>query len=193
MRTPEYEEVAEAQRAFQFGLHDVADKLGNLLLSGNWRSFVTPTGLPVEPGSFSKFVTDKRPGGLESDMETVRRVCGKYKWVSDLLDQTLKEAQPHGGDRRSPEAKINVSNLHVDRPSGESTEAALRRLRKDRPDLHERVLAGELSAHAAAVEAGHRLKRFSVPADPQRAAQILRRHLTSGELSELIALLQDTL
>jgi transcriptional regulator with XRE-family HTH domain len=42
---------------------------------------------------------------------------------------------------------------------------ALRRLRKDRPDFIARVLAGELSPHAAMVEAGLRKKRpdWTVP------------------------------
>ena len=43
-----------------------------------------------------------------------------------------------------------------DRPSGNSRAAALRRLRKDRPDIHARVLAGELSPHAGMIEAGFR-------------------------------------
>jgi hypothetical protein len=36
------------------------------------------------------------------------------------------------------------SGVHNSRPSGNSTERALRRLRKDRPDIHARVLAGEV-------------------------------------------------
>ena len=43
-------------------------------------------------------------------------------------------------------------------PTGTSTEAFLRRLDKDRPDIHARVLAGELSAHAGMIEAGFRKK-----------------------------------
>jgi hypothetical protein len=54
----------------------------------------------------------------------------------------------------------NPRDIHV-RPSGTSTERALRRLRKDRPDLHARVLAGEISANAGMIEAGFRKKRTS--------------------------------
>jgi hypothetical protein len=52
----------------------------------------------------------------------------------------------------------NESDIHV-RPSGTSAAAALRRLRKHRPDIHARVLAGEISANAGMVEAGFRKKR----------------------------------
>jgi hypothetical protein len=52
----------------------------------------------------------------------------------------------------------SVDNIHGnnERPSGTSRQAAVRRLRKDRPDLLEKVKAGELSANAAAIEAGFR-------------------------------------
>ena len=43
-------------------------------------------------------------------------------------------------------------------PTGNSRAAFLRRLRKDRPDLHARVLADELSPHAGIIEAGFRKK-----------------------------------
>jgi hypothetical protein len=36
--------------------------------------------------------------------------------------------------------------------------AFLRRLRRGRPDIHARVLAGELSPHAGMIEAGFRKK-----------------------------------
>ena len=49
-------------------------------------------------------------------------------------------------------------NVHVS-PSGNSRAAFLRRLRKDRPDIHARVLAGELSPHAGMIEAGFRKGR----------------------------------
>jgi hypothetical protein len=48
------------------------------------------------------------------------------------------------------------SNINSSRPTGGSKAYALRRLRKDRPDIHARVLAGEISAHAGMIEAGFR-------------------------------------
>jgi len=51
---------------------------------------------------------------------------------------------------------VYIVHTFPPRPSGNSQESALRRLRKDRPDLHELVLNGERSAHAAAIEAGFR-------------------------------------
>jgi hypothetical protein len=44
----------------------------------------------------------------------------------------------------------------LERPSGNSAAAFIRRLRKDRPDIHARVLAGEITPHAGMTEAGFR-------------------------------------
>jgi hypothetical protein len=60
---------------------------------------------------------------------------------------------------------------HYPPPTGNSTEAVLRRLRKDRLDLHTRVMK-ELSAHAAMIEAGFRTSR---PRDPLSGLSRLRR------------------
>jgi hypothetical protein len=56
-----------------------------------------------------------------------------------------------------PDVYNNKADVHI-RPSGNSAAAALRRLRKDRPDIHARVLAGELSPHAGMLAAGFRKK-----------------------------------
>jgi hypothetical protein len=59
---------------------------------------------------------------------------------------------------------------------------ALRKLRRDREDLHKRVLAGEISPHAAMIEAGFRKKTLTVPADLDAAARTLLRHFDPDEL-----------
>jgi len=48
---------------------------------------------------------------------------------------------------------------------GNSKERTVRRIARDRPDLFEKVKAGELSANAAAIEAGFRRKKISVYGD----------------------------
>jgi hypothetical protein len=48
-----------------------------------------------------------------------------------------------------------------DQLGGNARQQALRRLRKDQPDLQAKVLAGELSPHAATIEAGLRQWRRS--------------------------------
>ena len=64
-------------------------------------------------------------------------------------------------DARDRENLVHNKNNDVNevgRPWGNRAAYALRRLRRDRPDIHARVLAGELSPHAGMVEAGFRKK-----------------------------------
>jgi hypothetical protein len=65
-----------------------------------------------------------------------------------------------GGDRQSESKSIsdNITNGPVDR--GTSKAYTVSRLKRDRPDLFEKVVAGELSANKAAIEAGFRRKPF---------------------------------
>jgi hypothetical protein len=101
----------------------------------------------------------------------LKRMCGDNPEALDALD-TLDEAVRglHGGDRKSPEARINVDIVNVDpsthRPTGNAADTALRRLRDQAPALHSRVLAGDLSPHAAMVEAGFRKRTITIKADP---------------------------
>ncbi|MFD6360166.1 hypothetical protein ACFWFX_09965, partial [Streptomyces roseolus] len=103
----------------------------------------------------------------------------------DLLDQALA-GKP--GERTDL-----VDNMHeVARPSGTSKEAGLRRLRKDRPDLHADVLAGRLSTHSAMVKAGFRKRKISVPvSSPEDAAKAIKRNLDPEQVKELARLLTD--
>ena len=57
----------------------------------------------------------------------------------------------HGGDRSKGEQGDNVTLLRGNNPT-----YALKRLKRDRPDLAAKVIAGELSANAAAIQAGFR-------------------------------------
>jgi hypothetical protein len=63
-------------------------------------------------------------------------------------------------NRRPPGRPKNVDNamsvVNGSRPTGNSAAAALRRLERQRPDLLDKVLAGELSPHAAMIAAGFR-------------------------------------
>jgi hypothetical protein len=73
----------------------------------------------------------------------------------------------YNGDR-----VVNTSG----RPVGNSRAYALRRLRDQRPDIHARVLAGEISPHAGTVEAGFRKRQ---------------QHPRAGDLKRFAAAIPD--
>jgi hypothetical protein len=95
----------------------------------------------------------------------VERLVADDPEARDLLGQAIKETQPHGGARRKGEHKSKIDNIQLAAPTGTSAAAALRRLRKDRPDIHAEVLAGELSPHGGMIEVGFRKRVVYVPDD----------------------------
>lgn len=123
--------------------------------------------------SFAEFVTTRPLAGLGTTVDMVRRLVVDDVETLDLFEQAVQNAAA-------------VHNRYSKRPHGTTADTALRRVRKDRPDLHARVLRRELSPHAAAVEAGFRPRTVSVRLDD--AAAILRtltRHVPDDVLAEL--------
>lgn len=58
------------------------------------------------------------------------------------LDDGVRALGKRGGDRRSQAAKNQVRNTNL-KPSTETAAYTLARLKRDRPDLAERVVKGE--------------------------------------------------
>ena len=186
-RTPEFEAYAEARKALKYGLHDAAHSVYRLMMSEAWRDYVTPDGQHVYHDRFEDFVVAEPLEGLGTDMETVRRLFRDFpKYLSDLLEITKR-----GPGRPKSETGHIVTNN--DRPEGNTAAKALRRLRDQRPDLHDKVIAEELSAHAAMVEAGFRPPTCTIRVDdPQRAAATIRRRFNQEDLDRLVSHLKDS-
>lgn len=88
-------------------------------------------------------------------------------------------------------SKDNLRNTKI-KSDSDDVEYAIRRLKRDAPELAERVIKGEISANAAAVEAGFRPERVAVRLDNmQSAANTLASRLTNDQLDDLIACLVD--
>lgn len=157
--------------------------LRRILEEGAWREFRTRRGEVVRPASFAEFVTTKPLRGLGATVRLVQRVAAEDPDTVDLLDRELQR----------PPSLHAVDNVHgTERPSGNSESAALRRLRKDRPDLHADVLARKLSAHAAMVKAGFRRRTATIRTDsPKAVAKALRKHLVPDQIAELRRLLDE--
>lgn len=165
------------------GLSNAPTLLRRLLQEGGWQEFETSRGEVVQHARFADFIVTPPLKGLGTNVDLVRRIVKDDVETLDLLDQALQNpAHIH--------ADVNVIN--VDRPQGTSQEQALRRLRKDAPELHAEVLAGRLSAHAAMVKAGFRPKTFTIRGDrPDSIVKTLRKNLSPEQLSELRRLLDE--
>lgn len=135
--------------------------------------------------SFAQFVSEPAPEGLGSSVEVLLKFC-QSAGDTEAVDLIVRASKgKHGGDR----SKVDIINLA--KPDGTSAARALIDLEKKRPDLHERVVAGEISPHGAMVEAGLRCKTYTIPDDPARAAATIKRHFSSEEVKEIARLLTE--
>lgn len=152
-----------------------------------WKSrVVRQTGEIAQFERFEQFVAAAPMAGLGADMATIRRLCRDDAEALDLIQQAVQSCPQQG--RRTD--FVDIIN-EVERPTGTSAEQALRRLRKDAPELHAKVIAGELKPHAAMVEAGFRKRTIQIPSEPTKAAAALRRHFTPDELHAIVSELAD--
>ncbi len=156
--------------------------------------------------SFQEFISSPAPDGLDIPLEQfkaayhIRHRKEKYfptaaeyysKMRKKVLDQLNPELpKPTVGDGNPGPGRGNKTVNNVNRLRGGNSETyALRRLKRDRPDLADKVLDGELSANAAAIEAGFRKRTITVTLEPRSIARTLARHLSEDQINDLIVAL----
>lgn len=103
------------------------------------------------------------------------------KAIRSLLAGEIPKAEPPGRPRKDRATVVN-------RPTRDTAGAITARLKRDDPELAERVVAGEVSANAAAREKGWHKPRVLLTS-PASVARKLREHFTAEQLAELIGLL----
>lgn len=106
----------------------------------------------------------------------------QHRALTAGLDESEDAPNRDRGPGRPP--KESFTNVNDSRPVGNSRKAALRRLARERPDLHQQVLAGEVTPHHAAVEAGFRQRNTTSIRvdDATKAIQTLLKHYSKAEL-----------
>ena len=161
--------------------------VGKVIESGAWREFTTPNGFPVRHRTFHDFVTADRWDGLGTSRDAlVGWVREQDPDVASAVERAWREEVPaantHGGDRRA-EQRHGMTLNHRER-----ADSILARLKRDDPDMAQKVINGELTANAAARSKGWRKPRILLTS-PESIANGLRKHLTADELNELKELL----
>lgn len=175
--------LGQSMRAGGAGLRHVPELVKECIRDDTWREFVTKLGKHVEHERFEDFVAAQPLAGIGGTMELLQDLCRGDTEALDLLDQVAQ--QPAGGDRRSDDFKRDIVTLDPN-PRGNSESGALRRLRKDAPELHAEVLAGHMSAHRAMVQAGFRKKTITLPVDPEAFAKSIARYFTDEQFTTLL-------
>lgn len=155
--------------------------------------------LEVSRRRFEKIVTTKYPNGLSMSSEDLLKIVNNHKhphegkdkkltsdmaWMRERMNVLVPGKARDGGNRGSTREERKVRGVIHDSSHGRSVRGVLRRLRRDRPDLADRVAAGKMSANAAAIEAGFR-KKYT----PQEQIIRLWDKLTTREKTKLRKLL----
>ena len=164
------------------------DLLAELLERKSWEQREGGSG---KPWSFLRYVqTPFDDGGLGWDVEDVKNIIRfEHKYEKEGVRHTPAKAAEMEAMRRkvrdllNPEAPKNgeigsgrnsPDNIRPNKDHGTSESYTVRRLKRDRPELAQKVIQGEISANAAAIEAGFRTKTVSVPVRKGGEVQIER-------------------
>jgi hypothetical protein len=180
----------------EHGLSAVPGHIRKIIEEDMWQDrIVQATGERAQYDRFTEFIADSPPEGLGTDVGMLKRMCAEDEEALRLLRAALK-SQGRRTDLASSIGPAGSADLvdninEVGRSGGTSKSYTLDRLAREDPELYEQVTCGELSANQAAIKAGFRAKRASIPVhkggEPQieRAARGLARHF-DGHLRELI-------
>jgi hypothetical protein len=165
-----------------------------------WERLTDNCGRPF--ANFTAFVEGAEPGGLGTTKRELRKLL--------VLQHPNEDGAPW--NERAPRLRQQISELlgadiepagRVGRPEAgkgggttftdverNSANHITARLKRDDPELAERVVAGEISPNAAAHEKGWRKPRI-VLTSPRSVADRIREHFTPDQISELIHLLTE--
>jgi hypothetical protein len=152
-----------------------------------WRLLTDKNGLPF--ASAEEWAQAPQPYGLGRSWLDVRRAATARQRVQQAeTGETII-----GRNQHTKTEGVQFAHPQTERAEqngiSRRTQIKLDRLARERPDLHERVKAGELSAHRAAIEAGF-IKdnpRVAIPMDnPTSAAKIIQERMTPDQIAELI-------
>lgn len=130
--------------------------------------------------SFREFAEYPLWFGLECTWNRLVLYCEHDDECRALLLGEVGELTKHG---EVGKGRNRVDNINSKATGGTDPTYALARLKRDAPDLAKMVIDGELSANAAAIQAGFRKPTKTIPIDtPDAAVRALLRVFSCDEL-----------
>lgn len=110
-----------------------------------------------KPCPFKEFVNNPFPRGLGTDADTLEDLLSHNTIAHNYFLKANE--RKHGGQQNNTNAandhKTKHNNVMVRKaPQGNSIDYALRKLRTDAPEIHAKVIVGELSSNAGMILAG---------------------------------------
>jgi hypothetical protein len=176
---PRWRENQEVAQAASGSANELIPALSRIIDTGHWREFEHPMhGLQ----QFDRF-TDYCSQFLELDPRAVELLLDRsnFKAAAEQVRRMLAEDIEPVSNAGRP---VNLSDTKVTAPQEKQDAAAvIARLKRDRPDLAQQVIDGDLSPNAAAITAGIRkaYARYRTD-DPALAVAALLRHYTAEQI-----------
>lgn len=156
----------------------LVESLRQVLAEDLWREFVMP---PDRRHTFDTFADFLAYAGTTSDeLLAVLRSRGEADLAGRVLGLTSDPLAEHGANQHGG---VGVTN------SSEENDATyvVARLKRDAPDLARQVIDGQVSANAAAIQAGIRRQYVRVrPDDVRQAVGVLLKHYSRQQLLEAL-------
>lgn len=174
-------------------MQNVPGLLLNVIREEAWKDrLVTRTKERRQFNSFVAFLEATPPDGLGVQYEKMRDLCDFYQ-RNDVILEMAKLVGQRGGNN-NPEGhnqcskEVNRTGGPIDHGGSNTPERVLRRLDRERPDLRDKVLSGELTRYAAAKEAGFRKStpEYRIPKDPIDAGKYLAGRVDSAWIETML-------
>jgi hypothetical protein len=161
--------------------------LVEVIRTGAWRHYSVYGRQEVRHDNFMEFLTATPWDGLGcKDTKQIERLCADDPEAVQALRDALK-GKPGGVNQYNQEERGSHDNV-MQSSQGNSLGYTLDRLSREHSALYQRVLDGELTANAAAIEAGFRTKKIQIEPTVEGFARATSKYLTDAEFARMAAL-----
>lgn len=171
------------------GLDSLPALIVQLHETGAWRRFQPKVGPVVEHTDFREFVTAKGLRGLGTTVDMLQRIVARDPDAVVAMRKLIRSREGRGRVPGSTAEKHPcIAQVQGRRGPGYNAGTVAVRLERERPDLFERVRAGEISVTGAQVAAGWRSGQVTVANDNAKsAARSIRRKCSPEFIADLVA------
>lgn len=174
-------------------LRTVPALIKRIIQEDAWRErVVSQTGEVARFKRFKDFVEAYPPEGLHTTISLLLDICKTYDdtVAYDLISQVESggRGNPTGNNQHKAgnHNNIMISSGDSGATQGTSSTYTMRRLAKDAPEYHAKVIDGEMTANKAMVAAGLRVPPFQMPQDPSKAGAYLAQRVDREWMEEML-------
>lgn len=192
--------LSKQLRSSALNLSNIPYLILRLIRDEMWKEFKHPSAGQIIDNhnlTFGEFVRAQPPNGLGVELKTIENILLVQTRAIDVNDASIAEealnlfvhavAEGEGVNLEPlPDSAIDRVQSQINSVAQKTT-YELGRLKRERLDLYQSVMRGEISAYRASIEAGFRKRRFSVPqGDIPAAAAVLKKKFSSDDIQILI-------